>query len=173
MNVIDMPLEQAAIFNDPYHGEDDPTPIYNTTDKDWEIIINKYKDKNISFKELSPVEQRMFLCFVALSEGRELPSICQGIIMKKSEAIRQAVDTLLLPNFDNTLSKPGFLILDNVLSEVLSFSELQELATNEFQIFYKYNIFRTEERQIIRFMYAEFLALMWEDEEANAQAEVS
>ena len=94
--------------------------------------------------------------------------------MKKSEAIRRAVDTFLLPDFDNnTLSKSGFLTLDRTLEKVLSPQELQELAEEEFQVFWKHDIFRTKERQAIRFMFAEFLALMWEDEEANAQAEVS
>lgn len=94
--------------------------------------------------------------------------------MKKSEAIRQAVDTWLIPDFDdNTLSKLGFLTLEITLEKVLSNQELQELAEEELQVFAKYDIFRTEERQAIRFMYAEFLALMCEDEEANAEAEVS
>lgn len=75
MNVIDMPLEEAAIFNDPQHGEDDLTSIYNTTNEDWEIITNKYRDKDKSFNDLSPIEQRMLLCFIALSEGRKLPTI--------------------------------------------------------------------------------------------------
>lgn len=94
--------------------------------------------------------------------------------MKKSEAIRRAIDTMLVPkspekwDADSDAISIGYALLkvDETTFQVFCdegfyAQEIEQLGTP------------SEETQAIRFMFAEFIALMWEDEEANAQAEVS
>lgn len=71
-------IEEAAIFNHPLFGEDDPNPIYNTTDKDWSVVNDNYRDSSVTLGNANALVQRMFLCFIALAEGRELPDALEG-----------------------------------------------------------------------------------------------
>lgn len=90
--------------------------------------------------------------------------------MKKSEAIRDAVDRLMMPSFyAKENGEQRYVILEIILEGILSDEEIITLSKDEFEVFAPYEITDTEERQAIRFMYAEFLALMAEDEENEPQ----
>lgn len=93
--------------------------------------------------------------------------------MKKSEAIRKAVDTMLV----STQSEIGdysraitiaYALLETDLTTFHCFCN-EGFEADEREGF----VLFSEETQAIRFMFAEFIALMWEDEETDEQAEVS
>ena len=80
--------------------------------------------------------------------------------MKLSEAIRAAVDSDLAACLDGYADSNKYLHLDSILYEMLPHEKLHEidrLACAEHN---------QDQRQAIRFMYAEFLALEQEDIEA-------
>lgn len=95
--------------------------------------------------------------------------------MKPSEAMRHAVDTMLLAEIPRQVSK------NNDEAITIEYA----LLRTDVPTFYKYckegwqcdeweiETPATTETQQLRFMFAEFIALMWEDEENDAQTEVS
>jgi len=93
--------------------------------------------------------------------------------MKKSEAIRQAVDTMLVSTAseirkDNRAITIAYALLETDLTTFHCFCNEGFEKDERMGL-----VIFSEETQAIRFMFAEFIALMWEDEEANAEAEVS
>lgn len=85
--------------------------------------------------------------------------------MKLSEAIREAVDTYLASDYEQ-LGK--YLTLEFALFDILSHQQLSQLIEDEYELTILGDI---KDRQVLRFMYAEFLALEAEYDEAAEDAE--
>ena len=105
--------------------------------------------------------------------------------MKKSEAIRQAVDRYLSPVFGENIYQlcncidrlhgAGDLSAEEaaeIKKEICHFLGHITMVGAHEQHYSNYIEYKAT-AQNLRFMFAEFIALMWEDEEADAQAEVS